>query len=145
MSRRASGTAIVLTVLTLLFVARVAGQALVAFLGVPWLPPMEKWYSGYLPYPILLPVQVVILVGQTVIDWQVWRGEGFLARPRPRIGRALRGFSYVYALAMLVRLIVTRTHVIPVVAHWVLAAYLFTLGGYYARAGNRRARDLAYR
>jgi hypothetical protein len=33
-----------------------------------------------------------------------------------------------YALAMLIRLVVTRSHPIPVVFHWVLAGYLFTLG-----------------
>jgi hypothetical protein len=133
-SRRVS--AMVLTLLTVLFSARVGGQVLVAFAGVPWLPPMEAWYSGLLPYPILLPVQLLILAVQATIDWQVWRGAAFFARPRPRLGRSLRGLSYVYALAMLVRLVLTRTHAIPIVFHWVLAAYLFTLGGYYARAGT---------
>ena len=45
-----------------LFVLRVAGQAMVAFWGAPWLPPMERWYSGLLPYPLLLPAQIVIIV-----------------------------------------------------------------------------------
>ena len=128
MRRRSSGTAIVLVVLTGLFLARVAGQALVAFGGVAWLPPMDAWYSGLLPYPILLPLQALILVAQVTIDWQVWRGVGFFGRSRPRTGRALRGFSYVYALAMLVRWLLTRTHGIPIAFHWVLAAYLFMLG-----------------
>ena len=130
MSRR---VAIVLTALTALFFARVAGQALVAFAGVPWLPPMDAWYSGLLPYPLLLPTQVLILGVQLVINRGVWRGAGVLASPHPRLGHALRGFSYVYALAMLVRWIVTHTHGIPIVFHWVLAAYLFTLGSFLAR------------
>jgi len=138
--RGASGTALVLTLLTALFFARVAGQALVAFAGVSWLPPMGAWYSGLLPYPVLLPVQILILAVQLTIDWQVWRGAGLFARPRRRVGRALRGFSYVYALAMLVRWLVTRTHGIPIAFHWVLAAYLFTLGGYYAGAGAAGSR-----
>jgi hypothetical protein len=120
-------TAVVLTVLTLLFLGRVAGQALVAFAGVPWLPPMEAWYSGLLPYPILLPAQVVILAGQVAIDRAAWRRHPWLVRPRPRAGRVMRRLSYVYALAMAVRLALTGTHVIPVVAHWVLAAYLYTV------------------
>ena len=128
MSRRISGTAVVLVVLTGLFFARVAGQALVALGGVAWLPPMEAWYSGLLPYPILLPLQALILVAQVTIDWQVWRGTGFFGRSRPRTGRALRGVSYVYALAMLVRWLLTRTHGLPIAFHWVLAAYLFMLG-----------------
>src|SRR5882724_762592 len=78
---------------TALFFARVAGQALVALAGVTWLPPMSAWYSGLLPYPVLLPVQILILGAQLTIDWQVWRDTGFFARPRPRVGRTLRGFN----------------------------------------------------
>jgi len=105
---------------------------------------MSAWYSGLLPYQVLLPVQILILGAQLTIDWQVWRDTGFFARPRPRVGRTLRGFSYVYALAMLVRWLVTRTHGIPIAFHWVLAAYLFTLGGFYARRAAA-PRDLAQR
>ncbi|PYO37218.1 MAG: hypothetical protein DMD86_03345 [Candidatus Rokuibacteriota bacterium] len=55
------GHAQALVALTALFAARVLGQALVAFLDVPLLPPMSAWYSGLLPYPILLPTQLLIL------------------------------------------------------------------------------------
>ena len=114
------------TRLTLLFALRVAGQALVAFFDVGWLPPMEAWYSGLLPYPILLPTQLAILAGQVTLDGCVWRRGGLA--PRPRLARSLRGLSYVYALAMLGRLVLTRTHVIPIAFHWVLAGWLYTLG-----------------
>jgi hypothetical protein len=50
--------ALLLGSLALLFLLRVVGQILVAFLGVRFLPPLEDWYSGLLPYPILLPVQL---------------------------------------------------------------------------------------
>ena len=43
--------------------------------------------------------------------------------------------SYVYAGAMLVRYAVLRTGIIPVVFHWVLAAFLFTLGHYHGHRG----------
>ena len=125
---RRPATALVLISLTALFGARVIGQALVAFLGVTWLPPMDAWYSGLLPYPILLPIQVLILVAQGVIDRDVWRGQGFFARPRPRGGRRLQWVAGAYAAAMLIRLAVTGSHPIPVAFHWILAAYLFTLG-----------------
>ena len=49
----------VLWVLLGLFVLRVVGQALVAFLGVWFLPPMQAWYSGLLPYTYLLPAQLI--------------------------------------------------------------------------------------
>jgi hypothetical protein len=117
--------ALVLVGLTALFAARVLGQAVVALGEVAWLPPMTAWYSGLLPYPALLPVQVAILALQTVIDWRVWRyGPPAI---RPRMAATLRWFSYLYALAMLVRWVVTRTHPIPIVFHWVLAAYGFTV------------------
>jgi hypothetical protein len=138
-SPRASGdatAALVLAALTMLFALRVAGQALVAFAEVTWLPPMEAWFSGLLPYPILLPAQLVILAAQLALDWRVWRC-GLAARPR--VAAALRRSSYVYALAMLVRLVVTRAHVIPVVFHWVLAAYLYSLAGVSAGRTPRAA------
>ena len=128
MRRPASRRAIVLCALTALFGARVLGQALVAFLGVHWLPGMDAWFSGLLPYPVLLPIQIVIVLVQIVIDRDVWRGDGFFARRRPRAGRRLQWLAGVYALAMIVRYAITRSHLIPIVFHWVLAAYLFTLG-----------------
>ena len=130
--------ATVLTVLTALFCARVAGQALVSFACVSWLPPMEAWYSGLVPYPLLLPIQILTLGVQLAINRQVWRGTGFFAPRRPRLGRALCGISYVYAGAMLIRWSIARTHGIPIVFHWVLAAYLFTLGGHLEREVDRR-------
>jgi hypothetical protein len=39
---------LLLSLLAGLFLARVAGQALVAFLDVSWLPPTDAWYSGLL-------------------------------------------------------------------------------------------------
>ena len=141
MSRQAP---VILIVLTTLFLARVIGQALVAFLGVTWLPPMEAWYSGLLPYQILLPVQAIILAAQTVLDRDVWRGHGFFARRRPRAGRRLQWLAAVYALVMLLRLAVDRSHRIPIAFHWVLAAYLFTVGRLQTR-GAREGRSSALR
>ena len=135
-TRPARPAALVLAALTVLFGARVIGQVLVAFVGVAWLPPMEAWYSGLLPYPILLPTQVCILAVQAAIDLDVWRGRGFFARLRPRAGRRLRWLAVIYALAMLIRLVVTGSHPIPVTFHWVLAAYLFTLGRIADRRGG---------
>src|SRR3989449_8511904 len=56
---RRSMYATVLWFLLFLFCLRVAGQALVAAFAVPFLPPMQQWYSGVMPYPILLPVQIL--------------------------------------------------------------------------------------
>jgi hypothetical protein len=113
--------------LTVLFLARVLGQVLVAFAGVTVLPPNESWYSGLLPYPLLLPLQMVILALQVKLNLDAARGTGLLTRPRPRLGRGLRCIGSLYALAMVVRYLVTGTHAIPVAFHLVLAAYLLIL------------------
>ena len=139
MTGPASSAAVVLTALTLLFLARVVGQVLVVFVGVPWLPPVESWYSGLLPYPVLLPVQVVILAAQAILDRAAWTGRAWLVRPRPHAARRLRWFTYLYACAMAMRWMVTGTHAIPVVFHWVLAAYLHNLAGLWRPAAEPSA------
>ena len=133
----------VLSVLAFLFFLRVLGQALVAFAGVTALPPMSEWYSGLLPYPVLLPAQIAILVLQAWVSLQFARGHGMLLTPRPRVGRVLILLSVVYFAAMVLRYVVTMTWyperrwvgtgTIPIVFHWVLAAYIFTLGRHHAR------------
>lgn len=133
----------VLSVLAFLFFLRVLGQALVAFAGVTALPPMSEWYSGLLPYPLLLPGQIIILALQAWISLQFARGHGVLVTRRPRFGRILIALSVVYFFAMAVRYAIMMTWyperrwlgtgTIPIVFHWVLAAYLFTLGRHLAR------------
>jgi hypothetical protein len=127
-----------------LFFLRVLGQALVAFGGVGFLPPMAEWYSGLVSYPLLLPAQLGILglLGWIVAD--LTRGHGTFAAPRPRLGRALGWFGALYAAAMLVRYAVTMalhperrwlgTGTIPIVFHWVLAACCLTLARYHTRS-----------
>jgi hypothetical protein len=134
---------VLLSVLAFLFFLRVLGQALVAFAGVTVLPPMSEWYSGLLPYPLLLPAQIAILTVQAWIALEFARGQGVLVTPRPRVGRILIVLSVVYFAAMVLRYAITMawyperrwlgTGTIPIVFHWVLAAYLFTLGRHHAR------------
>ena len=65
-----------LWLLWLAFVLRVAGQMLVAFAGVEWLPPMSEWMSGLMPYPYLLPAQwlIVVVLGWVCLDFSRGRG-----------------------------------------------------------------------
>jgi hypothetical protein len=51
---------------------------------------MDAWFSGLLPYPVLLPIQIVIVPGQAVISRDVWRGSGCFVRRRPRARRRLQ-------------------------------------------------------
>ena len=72
------GYAVALWGLTGLFFLRVIGQVLVAFFAVRALPPMAEWYSGLLPYPILLPVQLAMLAGMAKVNGDISRGEGVM-------------------------------------------------------------------
>ena len=129
-----------------LFCCRVVGQMLVAFGGVTWLPPMAEWYSGLLPYPLLLPSQLLILVVMWRTNRGVHAGTGWLWTHRPRVGRALVTFAALYAAAMAVRYVVfgelypaRRWHPpgsIPIAFHFVLASYLYLLGRLTLRHGR---------
>lgn len=114
--------------LTALFVARVAGQALVAFLGVSWLPPMELWYSGLLPYEYLLPSQLLIVALMIKISADFTRERGYFYGPRRFFARPWLIFGYVYLAAMLLRAVLIMDRPIPIVFHWVLAAFILVVG-----------------
>src|SRR5512139_3561024 len=85
-----------LALLTALFVGRVVGQALVAFVGVPWLPAMEQWFSGVIPYPSLLIIQLLMLMLMINITGEIWRGKGTFAAVRPHWSKFLMKFSAAY-------------------------------------------------
>jgi hypothetical protein len=132
--------ALVLAVLAAAFLGRVLGQVVVALFNPAFLPPMPEWYSGLIPYPALLPIQLVILGFQFQVSRQLWTGRGPLAVARPRLGAGLTWFSLIYFGAMLARYIVTMSlhperrwfgGAIPIVFHWVLAAYLYILSRYH--------------
>jgi hypothetical protein len=129
--------AIILSLLAFAFLLRVFGQVLVAFFNVNFLPPMSEWYSGLLPYPLLLPIQLLILIVQAKVSMDIWRGSGFFAVHRPRTGSVLRWLSLIYFAAMVLRYVLAMTlhperrwfgGTIPIFFHIVLAGYLFVLG-----------------
>jgi hypothetical protein len=138
--------------LTALFFLRVSGQALVAFLGVQFLPPMEQWYSGLIPYSALLPIQIAMLAVMAMICAGVARGHGLFATPRRNWGRALRFLSIIYFLSMALRYALTMAWrpeqrwfdgVIPIFFHFVLAGFLFTWGRYHSRQATFARPDAA--
>ena len=98
---------------------------------------MEKWYSGLLPYPYLLPAQIVIISLLLKVNLDLGRGTGFFARSYRVFGRGVLYFGYVYLVAMIVRYIVRMSlypeerwfgGAIPIVFHWVLATYVILFG-----------------
>jgi hypothetical protein len=123
--------------LSALFLLRVVGQVLVEFFHVTFLPPSPEWYSGLLPYPLLLPTQLVILIWMVRVNTGVTIRRGFFTAPRPRLGRFLVIASVLYAGVMVIRYFISG-HIhperrfwppgsIPILFHFVLAAYLYAL------------------
>jgi len=131
--------ALVLGILAVMFLGRVVGQVLVVTYSPPFLPPMQEWYSGLLPYRFLLPVQLVILLFQFEVSRQLWTGSGTMTRRRPTIGTGLKWFALVYFLVMATRYVVFMIifperrwfgGTIPIFFHFVLAIYVYVLSRY---------------
>jgi len=120
-----------------LFVLRVAGQALVAFLRVEFLPPMREWYSGLLSYRYLLPSQLAITALMVKICVDFTRSRGWFVEPSRFLATYWLGFGYFYLAVMLARYPAqiyfqpeTRWFggTIPIFFHWVLAAFVILVG-----------------
>ena len=127
--------ATVMAVLLALFFARVLGQIVAATIAPPWLPPMRRWYSGLMPYRYLLPTQIVFLVVMAVTTLSIARRSAPLGTAAPGVGTWIIWASYAYTLGMVVRSVryastppERRGVLIPIVFHFVLAAFLFTYG-----------------
>lgn len=127
--------AAIMWVLLALFIVRVVGQVLAATTRPRWLPPMARWYSGVMPYRYLLPSQLVIAALMVVMIGGVARSAGRLGAPNENLGVAALWASYVYAAGMTWRTIrrlaqprERRGVVIPIVFHFVLAAFLLVYG-----------------
>jgi hypothetical protein len=129
----------VLWLFTVLFVLRVAGQLLVAFRPPKWLPPMGQW--NLVPYPILLPIQLVLIVVMVWINVSLASDAGGATTTAAGLGRLFIGLSVVYALSMGIRYVVRMRRrpdqrwfggTIPIVFHMVLASYLYVLGALHA-------------
>jgi len=130
----------VLGFFTILLVGRVLGQLIVALRAPRWLPPMEQWQSGLLPYPALLVGQLVVLALMIWISIDFSRGAGYWVEPHPRLGLAAVWWSGLYAAAMVVRYIVRMARrpdqrwlggTIPIVFHIIVAAFQWTFGMYH--------------
>ena len=129
--------AIVLALLTALLIGRVLGQLVVVLFAPRWLPPMEQWQSGLLPYPVLLASQFVVLTFMILISRDFARGSGFFVEPHPHGGPFSIAFASLYFAGMVVRYVIRmRRHpdqrwfggTIPIIFHSVVAAFLFTWG-----------------
>lgn len=131
-----ASTAALIWVTLGLFFLRVIGQVEVWLLAPDWLPPMEAWYSGLLPYPLLLPAQILLLMGMAILAHvRTTRGACVAPGPARRVA-ALRALATLYFAGMAVRLVLAiATHgedfylhgAIPIAFHWVLALFVLAV------------------
>ena len=130
--------ALLLWLFTGLFVLRVLGQVLVAIRPRNWLPPMQQW--NFIPYPVLLPIQILFIVVMVWIDMSFSSNTGMVTAKSTGFGNFLVTFSAVYASAMLIRYTIRMYRLpdqrwfggtIPIVFHLVLASYLYTWGCFH--------------
>ena len=120
-----------LWVLSVLFALRVLGQVLVAAGLAPFLPPMDDWQSGLLPYPLLLASQFLILALLGAVCLQFTRRAGYFVERRVWLGTPLWLAGWCYAIAMVVRYALLRRDAIPVVFHIVLASFLLVVAHHH--------------
>jgi hypothetical protein len=106
----------------------VLGQVLVAFFDVRFLPPMEAWYSGLMPYEYLLPPQIILIAVMTKICIDFTRERGWFFNKNRFLGTVWLWFGYLYLAAMIARAVFLWDRPIPIVFHWVLAAFVITVG-----------------
>lgn len=141
--RRLSGYAAALSALLGLFILRVLAQALIAIGYGAFLPPWEEWFSGLVPYPQLLASQMVIVLGCGKVCLDFIRQGGFFVTPRRWLGTLLLSIGSVYFATMVLRYAIRMSlypperwtgGAIPIVFHWVLAAFILVLGTYHWRS-----------
>ena len=142
-----SARSMVLWSCTILFLLRVLGQIEVLLQAPTWLPAMDAWYSGLLPYPLLLPAQIVILMLMCYLNA---RSASHTFSTQSRWHKPLRMFALLYFAAMMVRLIVELNRGaedalaaggIPIAFHWILALYLLA----FARDPSAKSERLEFR
>ena len=160
MTLRSCSAAVLLWSCVALFGARVIGQIEALLLEPDWLPSMEAWYSGLMPYYLLLPAQIALLMFMAVVAWNRRVRTGRFAAAHPRLATALRVAAYRYLAGMSLRLLLNliengedfwRSGAIPVAFHWVLALFLlvaarpseFTLDHLRVPAGDQDQDDEA--
>jgi len=120
-----------------LFVLRVVGQAVVAFFHVEFLPAMQEWHSGLLPYEYLLLSQVVIIAVMVRVCVDFTRGFGFFVSPLRFFAVQWLFLGYLYLAVMIVRYPIQMYlrpesrwfgGTIPIFFHWVLAVFIILIG-----------------
>ena len=139
---RMAKTKFALTLLTLLFMGRVAGQLMTRMSETSWLPPDALWHAGMVSFPVLLALQVLILAAMAMTIWRLDR-----LTSRPGLAAVTASFAIVYGALMLGRGIIGATDLTAIgwfdaplstPFHMVLAGWLLVIAHHL---GGDRLRD----
>ncbi|MGE0557157.1 MAG: hypothetical protein AB7E73_14255 [Burkholderiales bacterium] len=126
--------------LTVLFAARVLGQALQYWMPVPFLPAFDEFQGSRLPYGFLLATQLLIL---GLMICTAGRIQSRRLVPRSGVGRLLWWAGWIYfsgsAARVAAGLAMPDAHPwfrawIPAMFHLVLAAFVLLVACYHLRA-----------
>lgn len=129
----------------LLFIGRVVGQLMVASDLAPWLPPMQEWQSGILPYPLLVSFQIAIILIYGNAALAVTRERGYFFEMQSRLSKKLNIFGIVYAGSMVLRYCLYMYLVpearwlhgsIPIIFHIDLATFILAYAGISTKETN---------
>ena len=101
-------TRIALALLVLLFLARVAGQAVARIFAPPMLPPDAMWHAGLMPYPLLSGIQLAMFASMALVIWRLDR-----IGPHPRLAAAILAIGALYLAAMSARFVIGASGAAP--------------------------------
>jgi hypothetical protein len=100
---------------------------------------MREWYSGLLPYYLLLPAQLLIFAFMTIVAYDYSGEDGYLFVTSSIKGKLLMGLAIAYFSSMVIRYAATMARhpeqrwlggTIPIVFHCLLAAFIFLVGSF---------------
>jgi len=121
--------------LQLLFLIRVVAQLEALIISPQWLPAFEHWQSGLVPYYLLLPIQIIILIIMTITSYNATKCSGVFYVTSPKAKKVLTIVAALYAFGMLIRFIVRSVLFpdavwfekgnIPTFFHFILAFYIY--------------------
>src|SRR5262245_7044849 len=115
-----------------LLTGRVVGQLVVAMAAPRWLPSMDQWQSGLLPYPVLVACQSVVLTLMVWISMDFSQRAGYWVQQHRLLGTAALWWSCLYFGSMIIRYAVRMVRrpsqrwlggTIPIVFHCIVAAF----------------------
>lgn len=138
---RLSKTKFALTLLTVLFFARVAGQLITQIGQIDWLPPDALWHAETVSYSMLLALQALILAAMFFTVFRLDR-----ISPRPGLAALIAPLAVVYGAVMLARALVGSADLTDIAwfdkpistpFHIVLAAWLLIIAHHLGDDGLR--------